>query len=356
MPQPLSPPDPHQSTVTVSAGRPPAVPDAPLNAPIVPASAFVAGGDMEYAREHGPTMDAFERALGELEAGHATAFASGMAAANAVLDLVPPDGVVVVHWANYTGVAARLRELADAGRIRLVVVDAMDTDALVAAAREAHTVWLESPTNPMLEVPDVEAAVATGARIVVDNTFATPFLQRPLLSGVTISVHSVTKALSGHSDLLMGATVTADRDLAEALRRRRVLMGAVPSAFDAYLALRGMRTLGVRMERAQESAQILASRLAEHPSVAVVRYPGFGSIVSIDVVGTAERADRVCASTKLWVYATSLGGVESVLERRRRWPLESPHVPETLIRLSIGLEYVEDLWSDLSAALTAASD
>lgn len=337
--------------MAVTAGRPPAEPQAPLNPPIVPASTFVGGAPGSYGREHAPTTAAFESALGALEGGEATAFASGMAAANAILDLIPHGARVVTHRTTYSGVAARLRELAEQQRIVLDVVDATDTPALIAAARAAHTVWLESPTNPLLEVPDLAAVIATGTRLVVDNTFATPVLQRPLLAGAAISVHSVTKAIAGHSDLLMGATVTQDPAIAEQLLSRRVLLGAVPSPFDAYLALRGMRTLSVRMDHAQRSAQILAARLAEHPAVTRVRYPDFGSMISIEVRGTAEAAERVCDATRLWVHATSLGGVESLLERRRRWPLESHDVPETLIRLSVGIEYVEDLWSDLDQAL-----
>jgi cystathionine gamma-synthase len=306
---------------------------------------------MEYARENAPTTAAFEAALGALEEGIAVAFASGMAAANAILDLIPVGATVVATSATYTGVAVRLRELHESRRLDVRIVEALDTPGLVAAASTAHTVWLESPTNPMLEVPDVARVIASPAQVVVDNTFATPILQRPLVAGADIVLHSVTKALSGHSDLLMGATVTKDPDVAESLRRRRVLLGAVPSAFDSYLALRGMRTIALRVERSQMNARELSQRLKDHPGVEVVHYPGFGSIIAIEVKGDAAAADHVCDSTKVWVHATSLGGVESLLERRRRWPLESTVVPENLIRLSVGIEYIEDLWSDLSQAL-----
>jgi cystathionine gamma-synthase len=352
VPQPLCPPDPEQATIVVTAGRPATVADAPLNTPIVPASSFVAGGKLEYAREHGPTTDAFEDALGTLESGHATAFASGMAAANAVLDLIPTGAVVVSHVSTYTGVAARLRELHDAGRITLHVVNAMDRETLLDAADRAHTVWLESPTNPLLEVPDIPAVIATPAQVVVDNTFATPMLQRPLVAGADVVVHSVTKAISGHSDLLMGATVTKDPELAERLHSRRTLLGAVPSAFDAYLALRGLRTLALRVHHAQASARFLVERLRSHPMISRVHYPDFGSIISIEVGEDAADADRLCMNTNLWVFATSLGGVESLLERRRRWPLESTTVPENLVRLSVGIEQATDLWSDLDQALS----
>jgi cystathionine gamma-synthase len=343
----------------VGAGRPPRVPDAPLNSPIVPASSFIAGGQLEYARETGPTVAAFEAALGSLEGGYATGFASGMAAANAIMDLVEPGAVVVTTHATYTGVAVRLRELAAKGQIDLVHHEATDTDALAASCASGGLLWLESPTNPMLEVPDIAALVPAaherGSRVVVDNTFATPVLQRPLLDGVDFVLHSVTKALSGHSDLLMGAVVVKDSAGAEELQSRRIFLGAVPSAFDAYLALRGMRTVTLRVEQAQRSAQVLVERLREHRTVQRVHYPEFGSILSLELNGDAHLATRVCEATNIWVHATSLGGVESLLERRRRWPHENPRVPEDLIRLSVGIEYVEDLWSDLAAALDAAA-
>jgi cystathionine gamma-synthase len=189
--------------------------------------------------------------------------------------------------------------------------------------------------------------------VLVDNTFATPILQTPLEQGADIVMHSVTKALSGHSDLLMGALVARDADLAERLRIRRILLGAAPSAFDCYLALRGIRTVALRVERGQASAMTIAARLEEHPAVQRVRYPGFGTIAAIEPAGGVAAADAVCASVRVWTHATSLGGVESLLERRRRWPLEAATVPDSLIRLSFGIEGVEDLWADLAQALSA---
>lgn len=345
-------------TLAVAAGRPPTAPDAPLNTPIVPASSFHAGGPMEYAREAAPTTTAVEDALGSLERGTAVAFASGMAAANAVMDLVPAGAIVVAPSAAYTGVAVRLRELAAIDRIDLRIVEADDTAAVVAACTGAHLLWLESPTNPLLQVADLPACIAgahaAGARVLVDNTFATPVLQNPLTLGADYVLHSVTKAISGHSDLLMGAIVTADPALAEQIRGRRVLLGAAPSAFDCYLALRGIRTLVIRVERAQANARDIVARLADHPTVARVRYPGWGTIAAIDIEGGAAVADATCAGVHLWTHATSLGGVESLLERRRRWPLESATVPDGLVRLSFGIEGVEDLWADLDRALQAA--
>lgn len=361
-------------TVAVSAGRPGAEPDAPLNPPIVLASAFRAGGRMEYARETAPTTEAFEEVLGALEGGVAVAFASGMAAVIAVLDTLATGSVVVAPEHAYTGVSVRLQELAAAGRITLRRVPVADTAAVTSAVDGAALLWLESPTNPMLEVADIAACAAAGrsagAVVVADNTFATPVLQRPLDLGADVVLHSATKYLGGHSDLLLGALVSRDPDLAESLRSRRVLLGASPGALECYLAVRGIRTLPLRIERAQENARVLAGRLAGHAAVSRVRYPGLpddpghsragrqmagpGAIVAIETVGDAAVAERVCSGTRLWVHATSLGGVESLLERRRRWPAEAPGVPDTLLRLSVGVEDVEDLWADLSDALDRA--
>ena len=346
-------------TVVVSAGRPPVEPNQPLNAPIVPASSFHAGGTIEYARETAPTTEALESAIGALEHGDAVAFASGMAAANAIMDLVPMGAVIVAPSAAYTGVAVRLRELASIGRIGLRIVDADDTAGVAAACSGAYLLWLESPTNPLLQVADLPACIAAahdaGALVLVDNTFATPILQTPLALGADVVMHSVTKALSGHSDLLMGALIARDPDLVERLRIRRVLLGAAPSAFDCYLALRGIRTLAVRVDRAQRNAQHVVALLEGHPAVTRVRYPGFGTLASIEVAGGPDVADAVCRAVRVWTFATSLGGVESLLERRRRWPLEGATVPEDLIRLSFGIESADDLWTDLDAALSAGT-
>ena len=344
-------------TIAVTAGRPAAAPDAPLNTPIVPASSLHAGGTWEYAREGAPTTQALEDAIGALEGGTAVVFSSGMAAANAVMDLVPPGALVVAPSAAYTGVAVRLRELAEVGRITLRVVDVDDTDQVRDACHGAHLLWLESPTNPLLQVADLSACIGhareAGALVLVDNTFATPLLQQPLALGADFVLHSVTKALSGHSDILMGAIVARDAETADKVRIRRVLLGAAPSAFDCYLALRGLRTLAVRVERAQENARAITERLRAHDVVSRVRYPGWGTIAAIELTSGAEGADALCRAVRLWIHATSLGGVESLLERRRRWPLESTTVPEGLIRLSFGIESADDLWADLEQALTA---
>lgn len=342
-------------SLVVGLGRPERGPDAPLNTPIVPASSFHAGGPMGYAREDAPTSRALEDALGVLEGGEAVVFASGMAAANAVMDLVPAGGLVVAPSSAYMGVAARLRELADVGRISLRVIDLDDTDSLHAAFVDAALVWLESPTNPLMQAIDLANTVAVakqhGAKVIVDSTFATPLRQQPLSVGADFVMHSLTKSISGHSDLIMGAIIARTGEDAELLRSRRVLMGGVPSAFDCFLVLRGMRTLALRVERGEANAQEIVRRLTAHPKVSEVRYPGWGTMAAFELHGDAELAERVCESVQIWTYATSLGGVESLIERRRRWPSEASVVPVDLIRISCGIEHVDDLWDDLAHAL-----
>ncbi|WP_341242946.1 aminotransferase class I/II-fold pyridoxal phosphate-dependent enzyme [uncultured Nocardioides sp.] len=346
---------PQPATVAVHAGRPPHEADRPLNEPLTMASTFVALGDREYGRYGNPTWEAFEDALGRLEGGTALAFSSGLAAVATVLDLVGHDALVVAPDSAYSGSLAQLADLEMRGRVRSRLVDIADTDAVVAACEDAALVWVETPTNPNLDIADlariVEAAHAAGAYVVVDNTFATPLVQTPLAEGADIVVHSATKYLGGHSDLLLGALVTKDQELAGVLKGRRDLFGAVPGTLESWLALRGMRTLHLRVERATANAVELARRLAEHPAVARVRHPGFGAIVSIELAGGAMAADLLTRKTKLWVHTTSLGGVESTLERRRRWKLEPTTVSEALVRLSVGVEDVDDLWADLSGAL-----
>ncbi|MBS44951.1 MAG: cystathionine gamma-synthase [Nocardioides sp.] len=348
-------PDLTPATVAVTAGRPAHEPDAPLNTPITMASTYVAGGDLEYGRYANPTWTAFEDVLGALEGGSCVAFSSGMAAVATVLDLVGHGAKVVMPRHAYLGSVMGLADLEARGRVTATLVDLEDTDAVVAACEDAALVWLESPTNPALELTDVPRIVAAaheaGAYVVLDNTFATPLLQRPLEQDVDIVLHSATKMLGGHSDLLLGAVVTRDEELLGVLRGRRSLTGAVPGTMEAWLATRGMRTLHLRVERAQSNAQALVERLRGHAAVEDVRYPGFGSIVSVVLAGGALAGDLLVRKTSLWVHATSLGGAESTFERRRRWKGEAQTVPEGLVRLSVGIEDVEDLWADLSSAL-----
>ncbi|WP_408896170.1 trans-sulfuration enzyme family protein [Nocardioides sp. R1-1] len=346
------------ATLAVTAGRPPREPDQPLNVPVTLTSTYVATGELEYGRFGNPTWSAFEEALGALEGGRALAFASGMAAVTTILDLVGHGGSVVAPHHAYNGTVAALADAESRGRLRASLVDTTDTAAVVTALEadeDCALLWLESPTNPALELADIPALAAAahelGIRVVVDNTFATPLLQQPLALGADIVVHSATKYIAGHSDVLMGALVVQDDEVYGALKGRRDLAGAVPGPFEAWLALRGLRTLHVRLERAAANATELARRLADHPAVAEVRYPGFGAIVAPVLAGGADAADFLVRATSLWVHATSLGGVESTFERRRRWKLEPATIPEGLVRLSVGIEDVEDLWHDLKQAL-----
>jgi cystathionine gamma-synthase len=346
----------HPSTQAVHLGRPAQTPDEPLNTPITMASVFQGGGDREYGRFGNPTWTAFEEALGGLEGGRCLAFSSGMAAVVTVLDLVGLGAKVVAPKHCYNGTLAHLADLELRGRAQVHLVDVTNTEEVAAACQDAALVWMESPTNPALEVADlpaiINAAHDAGAHVVVDNTFATPLRQKPLELGADVVVHSATKYISGHSDVLMGAVITADDEIQGVLKGRRDLQGAVPGPFETWLALRGLRTLPVRFDRAEANAAELAKRLAEHPSIDEVRYPGFGAIVAM-ILPDPVKADVVQNTTELWTFATSLGGVESTLERRRRWSIETNTIPEGLVRLSVGIEDIEDLWGDLKQALDA---
>ena len=366
-------------TLVVSAGRPPREHDAPVNPPIVLTSTFFGTGapvpgERGYGRYSNPTWDPFEEALAGLEGADqpALVFSSGLAAVMAALSLVPPGGVVVMPRHSYQGSLLLAAGEAENGRFSVRTVDIADTREVIAQLDGASLLWLESPTNPMLEVAEIavlaDAAHAAGALVVVDNTFATPLVTQPLSLGADVVVHSVTKYLAGHSDVVLGATVTSDPDLLARLLRYRSLHGAVAGPFEVWLALRGLRTLALRIERSQATAMELARRLQTLPQVERVRYPGlpddpghsraaaqmngFGSILCIEVAGGAAAAEKVTEAVNLWLPATSLGGVESLIERRRRQPGEPHTVPEGLLRLSTGIENLEDLWKDLEQALT----
>lgn len=379
------------STRAVTAGRPSPQVGEPVNEPVTFTSTYHAGADLSYARVGNPTWDAFEEAVGALEGGDALAFPSGMAAIAAVLSVVPHGGVIVAPQHAYNGTTSLLDDLHASGAAQVRRVDIADTDEVRAALTHepvAKLLVAESPTNPMLEVADVlsvtAAAHEVGALVMVDNTFATPLLQRPLESSADVVVHSATKYLSGHSDVLLGVTVTPGgaegQRLREHLHTHRTSRGAIPGPMEVWLALRGLRTLAVRVERSGANAAELVPRLQAHPAVQRVRYPGWGSIIALEVgasgpVGSegagnagpatpsdtgvhpdglsprAHAAERVCGATRLWVHSTSLGGVESQIERRRRHTAEVATVPDNLIRLSVGIESADDLWADLKAAL-----
>lgn len=354
------------ATRAVALGRPERSPGAPVGPPVTFTSTYIADGPVNYARVGNPTWTVLEEVLGGLEGGDALAFASGLAAIDAVLTLVPPAGRVIAPGHSYNGTTGLLREYADQGRLEVVSLDISDTAAVVSALDGLQPgrdlLYIESPTNPMMEVADlpvlIDEARARGILTAVDNTFATPLLQTPLADGADIVVHSATKYLSGHSDVLLGAVVTAPTErggeVHQRVLARRSLHGAIPGPMEAWIVLRGVRTLAVRLERAAANARALVERLEAHPAVTRVRYPGLGAMIAIEVGHGPAAADRVCAAVRLWTHSTSLGGVESQLERRRAQPLEVSTVPEELIRLSVGIEDVEDLWRDLAQALDQA--
>jgi cystathionine gamma-synthase len=360
-------------TRLIAQGRPDS-PGAPLNTPIVGASAFIAGAQRGYARAQGtPTWEAAETIVGDLEGGTAVLFGSGMAAIAAVLDGLPLQGRVAAPTDCYLGTSALLDEGAGAGRWSVTRLQATDTAAWQAAAATHDLLWLESPTNPLLQVMDLPriltAARSAGCRTAVDATFATPLGLQPLQLGADLVVHSATKYLGGHSDLLAGVAVAASPQDAEVLVQRRTLLGATPGMLEAFLLVRGLRTLGLRFDAASSNAALLAARLREHPSVGAVRYPGladdpghalaqsfmtgFGAMVSFDMLGGAPAAELVLERLRLVRHATSLGGVESTIERRGALQGQE-HVPDGLLRLSTGCEDPEDLWRDLSGARDAS--
>ncbi len=346
----------------VSAGRPARAPGAPVNPPVQLTSTYAADGAVNYARVGNPTWSAFEEVLGGLEGGEALVHASGMGAIAAALSLVPAGGTVLAPDQTYNGTVDLLAAFAAAGGT-VLRRHATDTAGLLEEIARADLVWLESPTNPLMDVVDLPVVLAAartaGVPSVVDNTLSTPLLCRPLTLGADVVVHSVTKYLAGHSDVVLGATVVGwdarGQAIGERLRRHRTLHGAIAGPMEVYLALRGLRTLALRFERGCASAAELARRLHGHPAVTRVRYPGSGAMLAIDVVGDAAAAERVCAATTVWLHSTSLGGVESQIERRRRHPSEPVGVPESLLRLSVGIEHVEDLWADLDRALREVS-
>jgi cystathionine gamma-synthase len=315
---------------------------------------FVA--DYDYARSANPTRTALEKALGELEDGIAVAFSSGLAAAHAVLTHVCATGDHVVLPSDLYGGTYRLVDkVLTRWGLRYDLVDQTDLDALERAVTdETRLVWVETPTNPLLNVVDVETVVARkrGAIVVVDNTFATPINQRPLELGADVVVHSTTKYLGGHSDVVGGAAIARDPALAEGFRFVQNAIGAVPGPFDCFLVHRGLRTLHLRMRAHAEAAAAVVEALPDMPGRRDVRWPRFSGMVSFqhaDAVGIAER-------TKLFTLAESLGGVESLIEVPQAMTHQSVEgsdaaVPADLVRLSCGIESPADLVADLRAAI-----
>jgi cystathionine gamma-synthase len=336
-------------------------------------------GGYEYSRSANPTRTALQEALAALEQGtRGMAFASGLAAEDTLLRTVcEPGSHIVLGGDAYGGTFRLISRVASRWGVEHTAADLNDVDALRAALRPTtRVIWCETPTNPLLNIADItrlaEIAHDAGAVLVVDNTFASPYLQQPLTLGADVVVHSTTKYLGGHSDVVGGALITSDAELGEQLAYNQNAMGAVAGPFDAWLVLRGIKTLGVRMDRHQANAARIAEYLLGHAAVDSVLYPGlpdhpgheiaakqmsgFGGMLSFRLGGGEERALRVCDRTRLFTLAESLGGVESLIEHPGRMthasaagsPLE---VPADLVRLSVGIEDVEDLLADLEQAL-----
>jgi cystathionine gamma-synthase len=301
-------------------------------------------GEFYYQRYGHPAGAAAERTLGELEGGHALLYPSGSAATTSLLlTILEPGRTIALADSAYYGTPTLVRALGRWG-IRLV-----EFDQTGPPPEGADLVWIEAPSNPLLTMPDFEAAAAHPAPVVCDSTAATPVYLRPLEHGADFVLHSATKFLGGHHDLLLGAVIAKERAEYDRLLEFRSRSGIVAAPDAAWLLSRSLKTLPVRVERQTATATELAQRLERHPAVERVRYPGFGGLMSFDVAGGAESARRVETSTRLIKNATSLGGADSVLETRARW--EGDRVPENLVRLSIGLEDVEEIWADLERAL-----
>jgi cystathionine gamma-synthase len=299
-------------------------------------------GEFYYQRYAHPSGVAAEEALGKLDGGDALLFASGTGAATAVvLALLKPGDTIALAQGCYYGTPILFREL-DRWGLKYV-----EFDQTGPPPEDAQLVWLEAPSNPFLTMPDLESAAAHAAPVLVDATASTPVHLRPLEHGADLVLHSATKYLSGHSDVLLGAIVCRDAQTADRLREFRGRTGIVAAPDPCWLLLRGLKTLEVRVRRQTATAQELAHRLEDDPRVETVRYPGFGGLLSFDVAGDARTVET---STRVITNATSLGGVESTMESRHRW--EGDRVPENLLRLSVGLEDVDELWTDLDQALS----
>ncbi|MEM9609133.1 MAG: PLP-dependent transferase [Actinomycetota bacterium] len=364
--------DPH--TWLIWSGRPTGLGE-PLNEPPVMASNYRLPAERYYTRTEGtPTQNAFEDLMGGLEGGRSLAFSSGMAAVATLFHGLPVGASLAIPEDPYHAVNGLAVEGAEQGRWTVERLDLADSDAWIEAGQRCDLLWLESPANPLLTVADLPAICGAprreGCLVAVDSTFATPMVQRPLDFGADVVMQSATKFIGGHSDLLAGVLTVRDDGLYDALYHRRVLNGGTIGGLEAFLALRGARTLGLRMEKAMANAGELASRLAGHPEIERVRYPGlashdthaqaasfmqgFGAMMSFDVVGDGARASAFVESARIINNATSLGGIESTMERRALIPGQE-RMPPTLIRFSVGCEHVDDLWRDLDEALAATA-
>jgi cystathionine gamma-synthase len=358
----------------VAVGRPEKKPDGALNPAIALNSTFHEGGPIGYGRYGNEAWSALEEAISVLEGGKTLIFSSGMAAISSVYSLLPQGAIIVAAENGYQGTTTMLKKMHEAKKLEVRFVNLPNTDEVLKALPGAQMLYLESPTNPAIEVVDLPVVIAAGKKagsiVVVDSTLATPMVQNPLALGADIALHSVTKYLSGHSDVLLGCVVTNDESIFERVEQARRYGGAIPGPFEAWIALRGLRTFALRMQRSQENAMELAKRLEKDPRVLKVRYPGlasdpyheraksfmkgFGAMISFEVKADIAQIDKMCNSSTLITNATSLGGVESIWERRRRWATESHTIPENLIRFSVGIENVDDLWSDIQSCFLAA--
>jgi cystathionine gamma-synthase len=371
-------------TRAIHVGQEPDPATGALTTPIYQTSTFAQEAvgvhkGYDYARVANPTRTALQECLASLEgAAHGRAFSSGLGAVTTLMHLVSPGEHVVCVNDVYGGVYRMFSQVYEPKGYRFTFLAPEEMSANLAAHLDERTriVWLETPTNPLLNIVDVtaaaEAAHAAGALVVVDNTFATPYLQRPLELGADLALHSTTKYLGGHSDVVGGFVATSDSALAERLAFLQKSLGAVPGPFDSWLVLRGVKTLAVRMERHCANARAVAAFLAEHPRVERVLYPGlpahpghqvaarqmrdFGGMVSF-LLGSEKEAVAAVARTRIWKLAESLGGVESLIEHPTRMThastADAPFaVPGTLIRLSVGIEAADDLIADLDAAIS----
>jgi len=337
----------------------------------------------EYGRTQNPTREALERCVAELEnATDGIAFGSGLAATTAVMQTLPKGGKVVAGSDLYGGTYRLFTQICAKQGISFTFADFANADPAEVIPDDTDLVWLESPTNPLLKVSDIariaERTSSIGAILAVDNTFATPYFQRPLELGADLVVHSTTKYLNGHSDVVGGICLTASPELSEALRFVQNASGGVPGPWDTWLTLRGVKTLAVRMERHQANAKQILRWLVEHPKVGKIHYPflesdpgyavatkqmsGFGGMISFVLDSTQEQAERFCASTRLFTLAESLGGVESLIELPASMThasvpkaiREAEGIHDGLIRLSVGIEHVDDLIADLQQAMDIA--
>lgn len=360
------------STWLISGGRS-RVPGEPLNVAPVLASNFYLPADRVYSRSDGTeTSLAFETLIGGLEGGRALAFASGMAAVAVVLNRLPVGSTLAIPLDPYHAVKGLAEEAEQQNRWNILRLDLADTQSWIDAALVADLLWLETPANPLMTVADLPAICAAprkdGTIVAVDSTFATPLVQRPLELGADVVMHSATKFIGGHSDLLAGLLITDSEELYDEFHNRRLLNGATIGGLEAFLAIRGARTLALRMDKAQANAMELAKRLDTADDVALVRYPGlpshptheaarsfmtgWGAMISFETVGSGERASAICERVEIINHATSLGGIESTMERRASIPGQET-MPPTLIRLSVGCEDIEDLSNDLARAFAA---